>query len=84
MGTTIRALELTGTIDEYHHLRVDETLPFSGPARVRVIVLYPSFDEDDDAEWLQVAAHNPAFEFLRDPEEDIYSLADGKPFYDEI
>jgi tetratricopeptide (TPR) repeat protein len=36
----------------------------------------------DDSEWLQAAATNPAFDFLKDPEEDIYTLADGKPFND--
>ena len=34
-------------------------------------------------EWLQAAATNPAFAALSDPEEDIYSLADGAPFHDE-
>jgi hypothetical protein len=37
-------------------------------------------DEWDETEWLQAAARNPAFAFLSDPEEDIYSLADGEPF----
>lgn len=52
------------------------SLPISGPMRVRVIVLYPVDDEWDEAEWLRTAARNPAFEFLSDQEEDIYSLAD--------
>jgi hypothetical protein len=26
---------------------------------------------------------NPAFHFLKDPAEDIYTLTDGKPFHDE-
>ena len=41
-------------------------------------------DEWDEAEWLRAAIHSPAFAFLSDPEEDIYSLADGEPFYDEV
>jgi hypothetical protein len=63
---------------------VKEILRLSGPRRVRVIVLYPLSDEWDEAEWLQAAARNPAFAFLSDPEGDIYSLADGKPFHDEV
>jgi hypothetical protein len=39
-------------------------------------------EEIDDREWLQAAANNPEFDFLKDPEEDIYTLADGKPFND--
>lgn len=38
--------------------------------------------EIDESEWLRSAASNPAFDFLKDPEEDIYTLADGKPFND--
>jgi hypothetical protein len=37
----------------------------------------------DEKEWLQAAASNPAFDFLKEPEEDIYTLTDGKPFYDQ-
>jgi hypothetical protein len=29
-----------------------------------------------------LAAKNPAFDFLKEPEEDIYTPADGKPFDD--
>jgi hypothetical protein len=39
--------------------------------------------ELDEDEWLKLAATSPAFDFLRAPEEDIYTLADGKPFRDE-
>ena len=84
MGTTVSALEVTGTIDENRQLLLDEALPFPGPTRVRVIVLYPIRDKWDNSEWLKAAGSNPAFDFLKDPEEDIYSLEDGKPFNDEI
>lgn len=36
--------------------------------------------EIDESEWLRAAATNPAFDFLKNPEEDIYTLDDGKPF----
>ncbi|MEI1373461.1 tetratricopeptide repeat protein [Nostoc sp. UHCC 0926] len=39
-------------------------------------------EEIDEQEWLKAAASNPVFDFLKDPEEDIYTLADGKPFND--
>ena len=48
--------------------------------------------EIDEMTWLRAAATNPVFDFLKDPEEDIYTLADseavatqgasGKPFND--
>jgi hypothetical protein len=83
METPMTAIEMTGRIDEHRQLQLDSPLPVSGPRRVRVIVLYPIEDEWDEAEWLQAAAHNPAFDFLSEPAEDIYSLADGEPFRDE-
>jgi hypothetical protein len=84
MEVTMTAIETTGTIDEHHQLQLDSLLPIPGPRRVRIIVLYPRDDEWDETEWLQAAARNPAFAFLNDPEEDIYSLTDGKPFHDEV
>jgi hypothetical protein len=38
----------------------------------------------DEVEWLKAASQNPAFNFLNDPEEAIYSLADGEPFRDKL
>ena len=82
METTMTAIEMSGTVDDQRHLNLDDLLPISGPRRVRVIVMYPH-DEPDETEWLEAAARNPAFDFLNEPEEDIYSLNDGKPFYDK-
>ena len=85
MEAPMTAIEMTGTVDENHKLQVDGLLPFAGPKRVRVIVLSPLTEIADDwteAEWLTVSLNNPAFEYLRAPEEDIYSISDGKPFYE--
>lgn len=84
METTMTAIEITGRIDEHRQLQLDSLLPISGPMRVRVIVLYPSEDEWDEGEWLRAAARNPAFDFLNETEEDIYSLHDGEVFRDEV
>ena len=84
MEATMTAIEMTGTVDEGRQLRLDRLLPVAGPKRVRIIVLYSLSDEWDEAEWLQAAAQNPAFAFLGAPEEDVYSLADGEPFHDEV
>ena len=83
METTLTAIELTGQIDENNILHLDDPLPLSGPKRVRVIVLYATDDELNEADWLKAAMKNPAFDFLNDPEEDIYSLTDGVPYRDE-
>jgi len=72
-------------IDEKRQLRLDTPLPVAGPGRVRIIVLFPEeeYDEISESEWLRAAATNAAFDFLKEPEEDIYTLADGRPFDDK-
>lgn len=81
MGSSIRVIETTGTIDAQHRLILDEQLPVAGPARVRVILLLQEEADADEQEWLRAAATNPSFDFLKEPEEDIYTLADGKPLH---
>lgn len=79
------AIEMTGTVDENRKLQLDGVLPFAGPKRVRVIVLSPLTEPPvdwDETEWLKASLNNPAFEYLRDPEEDIYTIHDGKPLYE--
>ncbi len=83
MGVTTRAIEAMGTIDAQRRLVLDEQLPVTSPTRVRVIILLPEETGIDEMEWLRAAAANPAFDFLKEPEEDIYTLADGRPFYDQ-
>jgi hypothetical protein len=81
METALTAIELNGTVDEHHQLRLDELLPISGPKRVRVIVLYPADEELSEKEWAEAGARNPVFHYLKDPQEDIYSLDDGTPLH---
>ncbi|MFL5805921.1 MAG: hypothetical protein ACJ8CR_29815 [Roseiflexaceae bacterium] len=83
MDVTMKAIEITGTIDEERRLLLDTPLPISGPSRVRVIILFPEEQDITEQEWLYAASANPVFDFLKEPEEDIYSLADGKPFHDQ-
>jgi hypothetical protein len=72
----------TGTIDAEGRLQVDGALPVSGPSQVQVLILLPEDAEIGEHTWLRAAAANPAFDFLHDTEEEIYTLADGKPFRD--
>ncbi|HTE85484.1 MAG TPA: hypothetical protein VK821_12200 [Dehalococcoidia bacterium] len=81
MDAPFRAIEVTGTIDARRQLHLDEPLPLSGPSRVRVIILVAQETDEDECEWLRAAGANPAFDFLSDPEEDIYSPSDGKPYH---
>ncbi len=78
-----KAIETTATINSNRQLVLDEQLPIVGPTKVRVIILLPEDVDIDEKEWLRSASVNPAFDFLKEPEEDIYTLADGKPFHDQ-
>ncbi len=82
MDVAVKAIETTGTVDSQHQLLLDEPLPVAGPKRVRVIILFPEDADINEKEWLYAAASNPAFDFLKEPEEDIYTSKDGKPFHD--
>ena len=80
METTRTAIEASGTIDTEHRLVLDEPLPVAGPTRVRVIILLPEDCDIAESEWLHAASINPAFDFLREPQEDIYRPDDGRPW----
>ena len=82
MENPLQVVELIGTIDEKGQLHLDEPISAVGQGRVRVILL-PEEAEIGENEWLKAAASNPAFDFLKDPAEDIYTLDDGQPFNDQ-
>jgi len=75
----LTAIETTGTIEQSGRIVIDETFSVNAPTLVRVIVLFPESEDLNEREWLQAAAKNEVFDFLNDPDEDIYSLSDGKP-----
>jgi hypothetical protein len=80
---SVNAFETTGVVDAQCQLRLDEPLPITGPSRVRVIILVPDAPDLDDHAWVKAASASPAFDFLHEAAEDIYSLADGKAFEDQ-
>ena len=85
----MKTLETMATIDNAQRLVLDQPLPLADASRVRVIVLMPEEAEEvenseiDEQSWLRAAAASPSFAFLAEPEEDIYTLQDGRPFRDE-
>lgn len=83
MDIVEKAIEATGSITAQRQLVLDEPLPVAGPTRVRVIVLLPEETDVNEKEWLRSAGVNPALDFLQSPAEDIYTLADGRPFHDQ-
>jgi hypothetical protein len=66
------------------HIVLDEPYELPANASLMVTVLPASPDTDTEANWLRAAASSEAFSFLDNPEEDIYTLADGEPFRDAV
>ena len=46
------------------------------------VFLLPEESDLDETEWLQATVANPSLDFLKDLEEDIYTLSEGGPFHD--
>lgn len=82
----LRSIEVT--IEKDGTVRLPKKLKLSGPRRAILTILDEKLpvvgidDELNETEWLKVSMSNPAFDYLRDPEEDIYTIRDGKPFYE--
>lgn len=81
MSILAKAIEMTGHVDDRHHITLAEPLPEMRTGRVRLIVLYEEDDGISEADWTKAAAQNPAFGFLQDKAEDIYNLCDGHAFH---
>lgn len=75
----LTAIETTGTIQQNGRIVIDETFAVDEPTSVRVIVLFSESEDIGENEWMKAASNNEAFDFLNEPEEDIYTLTDGKP-----
>jgi hypothetical protein len=79
----MRAFEALGEIDKDGRIKLETPIGVEGQ-KVKVIILIPDHEEISDTEWLKVINQSDSFDFLNDPEEDIYTLEDGKPITDEI
>jgi len=81
----MKAVEINAKTDVQGYLKLNYPL-HKKEKNVRVIILVDdNCDEDTDEEklWLNAASSNPAFDFLNEPKENIYSIKDGEPFNDK-
>jgi hypothetical protein len=77
----MKAIEINSKTDKNGRLKIDYKLDKS-ESNVRVLILINDDINEHDEEnlWLNSISTNPAFDFLSDSSEDIYSLKDGEPF----
>jgi hypothetical protein len=79
----MKAIEAEGTIEQGRRVVLDAPLPPNVGGRVRLIILVgEEVEEASDREWLRAAGQGGGFDFLSAPEEDLYTLSDGRPFDD--
>jgi hypothetical protein len=79
----MKAIEINSKTDKTGHLKIDYKLDKS-ERNVRVLILVDDDTSEIEEEklWVNSISKNPAFDFLSDSDEDIYSLKDGVPFND--
>ena len=73
----MQALELETVADNEGALKIQLSQQYKN-RRFKVILL----SNEEEEEWLRALQKNPAFDFLHDEAEDIYSLKDGKTIHD--
>ena len=76
----MKAIELFSKTDKNGHLKIN--YPLNRPdSKGRILFLLVDEDEkDEESKWLTSISYNPAFDFLAEEGENIYSLTDGEPF----
>ena len=76
----MKAIEINTKTDNSGHLKFDIPLKEKNK-NVRVLILFNENDNllEDEKVWLYSNRNNPSFDFLSEPEENIYSLKDGTP-----
>jgi hypothetical protein len=79
----MRAIEAYGVVESDGRIRLLKPVMHAGQ-KIKIIILIQEEDDFDDDAWLRVAAQSGSFDFLYDPEEDIYSEEDGKPVAHEV
>jgi hypothetical protein len=79
----MKAIEINSKTDKAGQLKINYKLNRSD-SKVRVLILLDedSSENNEEAIWISSISNNPAFDYLIDSAEDIYSIKDGEPFND--
>lgn len=76
-------IEVIGTLDKKHRLVLDNPRLLRGRTKVRALILPDALPGGEESAWLAAASANPAFAFLKDSAEDVYTKKDGHPIRHE-
>lgn len=75
----MKAIEIEYKTDNKGRLNIEYQLNRSNSAVRVLIFVKDSTSQEEEKEWLKAISGNPAFEFLKNDSEDLYSLTDGEP-----
>lgn len=78
----MKTIKISSRTDQEGYLRMSYPLNQKDKDVKVIILLDESSEDDEESLWLNSVAQNPAFDFLRASEEDIYTLNDGEPIDD--
>ncbi len=85
-GATVKAVEVTGTVDADGRLHLDASLPVRGPCRVRAVVLVPE-DSDEAGErdpWRTASSYPPTGLLREETGDTAYSSDDLRVLKREV
>ena len=75
----MKAIELFSKTDKNGHLKINYPLNLPD-SKVRILLLVEDdVEKVEESEWLTSISNNPAFDFLAEEGENIYSLTEGEP-----
>jgi hypothetical protein len=79
----MKAIEIKSKTDKKGYLKIDYKLN-KVDSKVRVLILIDDDNTEQEEEnfWMKSISTNPAFQFLNDTSEDIYTIQDGEVFND--
>lgn len=79
----MKAIEINSRTDKSGYLKLDYKLDKS-ERNVRILILFDEdiTEQDEEKLWMSSISKNPAFDFLSEEIEDIYSVNDGEPLND--
>ena len=79
----MKAIEINSKTDKTGRLKINYKLNrFDSKVGVLILLDDDFSEKDEEAIWMSSISNIPAFDFLKDSAEDIYSIKDGEPFND--
>ena len=70
----MQALETIGTIDKKGYLILSKPLEYRNKIVKIIVLIADDNDTIENEEWLAALSTNPVYDFLKDDEEDVYTL----------